>query len=210
VAVRIQVALYAADPIVHAGLSSMVRARPELELVGEAAAEQVAAVQLMCLDAVDEEALTLIRKQVRKLAGPVVLIVGAMREAELMSVIECGVATVVWRREATIDRLVRAVQASRRGDGTLPADLLGRLLAQLSRMQRPGGPAPGLSGSRLSDRETDIVRLIAEGLETIEIAAKLCYSERTVKNVLHGLMTRMQLRNRAHAVAYAAREGYLR
>jgi DNA-binding NarL/FixJ family response regulator len=64
--------------------------------------------------------------------------------------------------------------------------------------------------SGFSAREIDVIRLVAEGLDTREVAAKLCYSERTVKNVLHGMMLRLQLRNRAHAVAYAAREGYLR
>ncbi|MGW2043477.1 hypothetical protein ACWCO4_36290, partial [Streptomyces virginiae] len=42
-----------------------------------------------------------------------------------------------------------------------------------------------------------------------DLAAKLAYSERTVKNVMHGLTTRLHLRNRAHAVAYALREGYI-
>ena len=52
-----------------------------------------------------------------------------------------------------------------------------------------------------------MLRLVAEGFGTEEIAAKLCYSERTVKNVLYGLMTRCGLNNRAHAVAYALRAG---
>lgn len=60
----------------------------------------------------------------------------------------------------------------------------------------------------LTDREIDIVKLLAEGLETREVAAELNYSERSVKNVLHGLMIRLDLRNRTHAVAYAARQGY--
>src|SRR5438874_1446916 len=51
------------------------------------------------------------------------------------------------------------------------------------------------------------VVLVVEGFGTEEIAAKLCYSERTVKNVLYGLMTRVGLNNRAHAVAYALRAG---
>jgi DNA-binding NarL/FixJ family response regulator len=50
-----------------------------------------------------------------------------------------------------------------------------------------------------------VLRLVADGYETREIASKLSYSERTVKNVLHELTSRLQLRNRAHAVAYALR-----
>ncbi|WP_234341480.1 response regulator transcription factor [Streptomyces sp. NRRL S-1813] len=59
----------------------------------------------------------------------------------------------------------------------------------------------------MAPREADVLRLIAEGLDTRQISEKLAYSERTVKNALHALMTRLHLRNRAHAVAYALREG---
>lgn len=69
----------------------------------------------------------------------------------------------------------------------------------------PGG-APRFG---LAPRETEVLRLIAEGLDTRRISEKLAYSERTVKNILHGLMTRLQLNNRAHAVAHALREGYI-
>jgi len=54
-----------------------------------------------------------------------------------------------------------------------------------------------------------VLRLVAEGWDTAQIATKLSYSERTVKNVLHDVTTRLQLRNRSHAVAYAMREGLI-
>ncbi|HVT70369.1 MAG TPA: helix-turn-helix transcriptional regulator, partial [Trebonia sp.] len=102
-----------------------------------------------------------------------------------------------------------------RGAGDLPPDMLGNLLGQIGRALRTGSdsrsaartaaPLPGFS-----QRETDVVRLVAEGLDTREIAAKLSYSERTIKNVIQGIMVRLNLRNRAHVVAHAAREGYLR
>jgi DNA-binding CsgD family transcriptional regulator len=50
---------------------------------------------------------------------------------------------------------------------------------------------------------------VAEGLDTDEIAGRLSYSVRTVKNILHAVTTRFHLRNRAHAVAYALREGFI-
>ena len=54
-----------------------------------------------------------------------------------------------------------------------------------------------------------MLRLVADGYDTAEIAQQLAYSERTVKNVLHDVTTRLQLRNRSHAVAYALREGLI-
>ena len=50
-----------------------------------------------------------------------------------------------------------------------------------------------------------MLRLLAEGQDTQEIASTLCYSERTVKGVIHEITTRLQLRNRSHAVAFALR-----
>ena len=67
----------------------------------------------------------------------------------------------------------------------------------------------GLTLTGLSEREIEVLRLVAEGLETSEIAEKLCYSERTVKGVVHEITTRLRLRNRAQAVAYAVRQGLI-
>jgi DNA-binding NarL/FixJ family response regulator len=65
----------------------------------------------------------------------------------------------------------------------------------------------GVTPAGLEAREADVLRLLAEGLGTPEIAARLNYSERTVKNIIHGVLTRWSLRNRAHAVAFALRNG---
>jgi DNA-binding NarL/FixJ family response regulator len=69
--------------------------------------------------------------------------------------------------------------------------------------------APATSLARLDERERAVLRLIADGFGTAEIAMRLNYSERTVKNILHRLLSRMHLRNRAHAVAYALGNGLL-
>ena len=67
----------------------------------------------------------------------------------------------------------------------------------------------GLTFAGLAQREIDVLRLVADGYDTAEIADQLAYSERTVKNVLHDITSRMQLRNRSQAVAYAIREGLI-
>jgi DNA-binding CsgD family transcriptional regulator len=54
-----------------------------------------------------------------------------------------------------------------------------------------------------------VLRLVASGFSTQEIADELCYSQRTVKSILHDVTNRFQLRNRSHAVAYALREGLI-
>jgi len=54
-----------------------------------------------------------------------------------------------------------------------------------------------------------VLRLMADGMDTGEIARNLSYSERTVKNIIYAITTRLSLRNRSHAVAYAMRAGVI-
>ena len=54
-----------------------------------------------------------------------------------------------------------------------------------------------------------MLRLVADGYDTGEIARNLCYSERTIKNVIHDVTSRLHLRNRSHAVAFAMRTGVI-
>lgn len=205
---RIPVAVHAADPISRDGALSLLRRFPEIDLREEAATGP-GTVALLIGDAFDEALLTRLRRMVRSEGARAVLVVGTLRQSELLDVIECGVGAIVWRREATATRLVQAVVAAARGDGDLPADLLGRLISQVGTMHRSTAGRPGPPASGLTAREVDVLRLVAEGFDTGEIAGKLSYSERTVKNVMHGLTTRLHLRNRAHAVAHALREGYI-
>ncbi|MFH8617368.1 LuxR C-terminal-related transcriptional regulator [Streptomyces sp. NPDC017979] len=204
----IPVAVHSRDPLSRAGALSQLRMSPEV-VIREGAASGPGTVALLVEDALDEGALTRLRQLVRSEGTRAVLVVGALRETELLDVIECGVGAIVWRHEATATRLVQAVLAAARGDGDLPADLLGRLINRVGTLHRGTAGRPGAPLSGLTPREVDVLRLVAEGLDTKEIAGKLSYSERTVKNVIHGLTTRMHLRNRAHAVAHALREGYI-
>lgn len=61
----------------------------------------------------------------------------------------------------------------------------------------------------LNEREQRVLALLAEGHQTREIASELCYSERTIKNVLHDIVTKLNVRSRSHAIAYAVRAGLI-
>ena len=66
-----------------------------------------------------------------------------------------------------------------------------------------------VTAARLTEREQQVLSLIAAGHPTREVAQQLCYSERTVKNVLHDVVTKMGARSRSQAVAHAVREGLI-
>jgi DNA-binding NarL/FixJ family response regulator len=203
---RLPILVCAHDPVSHAGVVSQLRGRPEVEIVERDTARARAVV--VAADAVDDATLRLLREHQCD-GRPIVLVVTVVDDAGLAAAVEAGVSGLVRRADATPERLAHAVCAVVRGEGAVPPDLLGRLLVQVGRVQRQVLAPRGMSFTGLSSREADILRLVADGLDTNEIATSLSYSERTVKNVLHDVTSRLQLRNRSHAVAYALRQGMI-
>ncbi|MEJ3405453.1 response regulator transcription factor [Rathayibacter sp. YIM 133350] len=205
---RTTVRVYARDPISEAGLSSQLRPRPEVRIVA-ADEEDAPEVVLVIVEHVDDEALNTLRFLRRNGDSRVVLIASQLDDKDLVRAVESGVVGLVRRTDATPDRLVSVIAAAAEGEGTVPPDLLGRLLDQVGRLQRTVLDPRGIAFTGLAAREVEVLKLVADGWDTAQIATKLCYSERTVKNVLHDVTTRLQLRNRSHAVAYAMREGLI-
>ncbi|MFF2007861.1 response regulator transcription factor [Streptomyces sp. NPDC058195] len=206
---RTTVALRAQDPISQAGVASQLRTRPEVSVVEWGEGETSPQIVIVVVDAVDETVLTMLRHIQRTSASRTVLVTTDIDEQKLVSAAECGVAGVVRRSESTPEHLVQVIGTVARGEGHLPSDLLGRLLEEVGRLQGQVLGPRGLHFTGLAAREVDVLRLVAEGYDTADIATKLSYSERTIKNVLHSVMTRLQLRNRSHAVAYAMRQGLI-
>jgi DNA-binding NarL/FixJ family response regulator len=205
---RLRVVVRAADPIAHAGVSSYLRSRAEISVVpGSHLGE--ADVLVVVADAVTAEIIAMLRQVAAESATRTVLVTNQLAETDLLTAVECRVVAVLSRAAVTGDRLVNAVLGAAEGCGVLPPDLLGALLNQVERLQREVLAAHGLNASGLAPREVDVLRLIAEGRDTAEIAKIMCYSERTVKNVIYALMNRLNLKNRPHAVAYAMRAGII-
>ncbi|MFD8229870.1 LuxR C-terminal-related transcriptional regulator [Streptomyces massasporeus] len=205
---RIPVYVHAEDPISKAGLEATLKARPEVILVDEDGIDDTSVV-IKAVDGLDEDTLLTLRSLSRKGCRRIILVISALEESALLSLTEVGVCAVVCRSEATAPRLAQLIVSADAGEGTLPPELLGRLLQQVGRLQRQALAPADLRPVALTDRETKILRLVADGYGTREIATRLCYSERTVKSVLHDITSRFRLKNRSQAVAYALREGLI-
>ncbi|MFJ4828909.1 LuxR C-terminal-related transcriptional regulator [Streptomyces sp. NPDC088747] len=214
----ISVIVYGGDPLTRAGVAAHLGHQPDIALrpardrpvesstrEGEADAGEVA---LMLDDQLDPKSITTLRKLGLDHGKRVILVVSELEERHLSMVIEAGVSSVVWRHQATPARLVKAIRATARNEGDMPGDLLRRILAHLER-QAQGTVLSTIASGSPTSKELNVLELVAHGLGTKEIAEKLSYSERTIKGILHDAMTRLHLRNRAHAVAYAIREGYM-
>jgi DNA-binding NarL/FixJ family response regulator len=208
VAEKISVLIHANDPVSYAGVASQLRTRPEMAVV-DGDDVGAAAVALVVADHVDEEALRVVKAMRANGSRRVVLMATHLDDGSLLAAVEAGACGLLRRNEAVPETLLKTLARAAEGDGTVPPDLLGRLLEQVSYLQRQVLAPRGLTFSGLSEREIDVLKLVAEGLDTNEVADRLCYSERTVKNVIHDVTTRLRLRNRTHAVAYAVRQGLI-
>ncbi|MCU1686074.1 MAG: LuxR family transcriptional regulator [Amycolatopsis sp.] len=204
----VRVAVQASDPITLAGLTSYLRSRPEMSVVSRDELTD-RDVLVVAVDRITPKVVSMMRGFGTEALVSKVLVTNELKEADLLTAVECRVVSVLSRAAATGDRLVGSVLSAAAGGGVMPPDLLGELLEHVRRLQREVLAPRGLSASGLTPREIDVLRLMADGWDTAEIAGKLCYSERTVKNVIYALTSRLKLKNRPHAVAYAMRAGMI-
>jgi len=204
---QVRVVLQATDALTHAGLTGLLRSSPELRVLG---AEDRARAQVLVVaaDRLTVDVVAMLRRSIVEIGAPVVLVTNEISESELLTAVGSRVVAILPRQAVTAERLAHGVRAAASGGGVLPPNLVGELLKHVERLQRDVLTPNGLNAG-LTPREIDVLRLLAEGLDTTEIAGKLAYSERTVKHVIYAVTRRLKLRNRAHAVAYALRTGMI-
>ncbi|MEV6181066.1 LuxR C-terminal-related transcriptional regulator [Streptomyces sp. NPDC052015] len=130
----------------------------------------------------------------------IVLVANSITERQLTDRVGHRLVGFLPRRQTGMPQILAAVLDGWAGHALLPAALVRSLIEDLRVLQADEASPVGFT-----EREISIVRLLAEGWTTEEIADKLGYSERTIKNTLHSLNVRLGLRNRAHAVGYGAR-----
>lgn len=205
---RIPVFVSSDDPVSELGVAALLRGRPELELVDELDIDS-ARVAVVAVDEIDEAAQRRVRAVQRNGCPRVVLVVSKLDDRGVLAGVEAGASALLRRADASPERLATTVVSVNRGEGSMPPDLLGRLLEQVGELQRNVLSPRGFTMSGLTEREIDVLRLVADGLDTAQIGHELAYSDRTVKNIIHDVTTRLHLRNRSHAVAYAVRQGLI-
>jgi DNA-binding NarL/FixJ family response regulator len=205
---QIPVVVCAADPLSRAGIISQLR-RVHGFSIASGDDPPPGAIALVVADGMNDDVAGDLRALRGRGIARVVLLVARVDDRDLLAAVEAGVSGVIRRTEATAGNMAAAIRSAAAGEGTLSPDLLGRLLRQVGQLQRQVLTPRGLTFSGLTERETSVLRLLAQGHDTAEVGRQLFYSERTVKNIIHDVTSRLDLRNRAHAVAYAIREGLI-
>ena len=210
--------LFILDPhsIYRSGLAAALSAVDEVDGVAEAGTVDDAwkhpdlpASDVVIVDHDLAGGMEFIRK-VRETTGARVLVCSSKSEEhEVLAVTQAGAVGYLCKETLTPDTLIAGVRAAASGAGVMTPEVLGSLLRGISRVSREVLEPRGLSLSRLTAREQQVLRLVAEGHPTREVARRLCYSERTIKNVIHDVVTKLNARTRSQAVAEAVREGLI-
>lgn len=201
------VSVVASDPVLEAGVTAALCGSPEVVVVKP---DEPAWVTVIAVDEVGPDVLDMVRAAREAVHRPeVVLVATDLTPAEALQVIAAGTRGLLRRREAGASRLTRTVLAAAGGDCTVPPDMLRQILEDGVDTGSADPRPDRWAAVGLSERERAVLRLVADGHETEEIARTLSYSTRTVTAVVHDITHRFRLRNRAHAVAYAMRAGLL-
>ena len=195
------------------GLTMLLGVEDDIEVVGEAG-DGVAATELAAT-AVPDVILMDVRMPKRsgieaciaiKEAAPtarIIMLTVSDEEADLYDAVKNG-ASGYLLKDSSIDEVAQAIRVVADGQSLISPSMAIKLLdefKQMSRSDRQQVPTP-----RLTDRELEVLKLVAQGLNNREIAKRLFISENTVKNHVRNILEKLQLHSRMEAVMYAVRE----
>jgi DNA-binding NarL/FixJ family response regulator len=110
-------------------------------------------------------------------------------------------------KDVTAERLFDAVRVIAAGDALLAPAVTRRLIAEFATLHRRPDAPPAAAIAALTPRETQVLRLVAEGLSNPEIASRLTVTEETVKTHVSRILTKLGLRDRTQAVVTAYETG---
>lgn len=207
------------EELVRSGIGLVLEAAGDIEVVGEAAdgSEAVRIVRDMRPDIVlldvhmpTMNGLEAARYILDDLTSEtrVIMLTTFDRDEYVYTAMKAG-ASGFLLKSAPPEDLIRSIRLIAAGDTQLAPAVTRRLVEDFVRRPPPGQALPN-TFDRLTDREVDVLKLVAEGLSNSEIAGRLYLSEATVKTHINRILTKLQLRGRVQAVVLAYESGLVR
>ena len=212
----IRVLLADDQELVRAGFRMILETQADIQVVGEAGdgVEAVAATRRLRPDVVlmdirmpNLDGLQATKRIVAAGSGSRVVILTTFDLDEYVYQALAAGASGFLLKNAPPEQLISAVRVVAAGDGLLSPSITRRVIEQFTRFPPPGG-TDALEG--LTDRERQVLQLVARGLSNAEIAAQLFVSDATVKSHVAHLLGKLQLRDRVQAVVLAYESGLVR
>lgn len=207
---EIAVAIIADAPLTREGTAACLAGHPRIRVL-DADQQHEATVLLVITASVTNSVLHQVElARQASLVGDVrvVIVANELSEQYVLRAVKSGLVGLLYRDESGYGMIARAIEAAAVRRAELPHSILRHLLDQI-RAARDTTIPKGLAAAGLSARELEVLRLLSEGFTTRDIGSKLNYSERMVKNIVHDVVVRFNLRNRTHAVAHSLRTGML-
>ena len=198
--------------VVREGLRALLNRRPGMSVVAEAGSvaqaialaikeePQVVVIDIRLPDGSGVEACREIRSRLPE-TRTIMLTSYADDEAIIASILAGASAYLL--KQTRGQQLAEAIEAVARGESLLDPEVTRRVLDQVRDM---AGKGPEKKPTRLTENENKILKLIAEGKTNREIAAEIYLSDKTVKNYVSSILSKLNLRRRSEAAAYIARQ----
>jgi DNA-binding NarL/FixJ family response regulator len=215
---RLKVLVVDDHALFRRGLQMVLKSEGDIEVVGEAADgnEAVEKAQESMPDVILMDVRMPHRsgieatQQIKDLLPHVKILMLTIsdEEADLYEAIKAG-ASGYLLKEISIDEVADAIRSVFAGQSRLSPSMAAKLLQEFAAMSKRAAEARQLPAPRLTDREMEVLRLVAQGLNNRDIAKELFISENTVKNHIRNILEKLHLHSRMEAVVYAVREKLL-
>ena len=200
------------------GLQMVLAQEPDIDLVGEAGdgAQAVSQAADLLPDVVLLDIRMPKRSGIEACAGikevvpssRILMLTISDEEADLYDAIKAG-ASGYLLKEISTDEVSAAIRAVAGGQSLISPSMASKLLSEFASMIKTKDEREQVPAPRLTDRELEVLRLVARGMNNREIAKELFISENTVKNHIRNILEKLQLHSRMEAVVYAVREKIL-
>ena len=200
------------------GLQMVLEQEPDIVVVGEASDGHEAVEKAQ--DVVPDVVLMDVRmpkrggidatEEIRDLlpTTKILMLTISEEEADLYDAIKAG-ASGYLLKEIPIDEVAEAIRGVRDGQSRISPSMASKLLNEFANISRRADERQQVPGPRLTDREMDVLKLVAQGLNNRDIAKELFISENTVKNHIRNILEKLHLHSRMEAVVFAVKEGML-
>ncbi len=215
---RLRVLIADDHALFRRGLEMVLRGEPDIEVVGEAhdgdqaverATELMPDVVLMDVRMPRRSGIEATQKIKEDLPHVKILVLtNSDEEADLYDSIKAG-ASGYLLKEISSDEVADSIRSVVQGHSRISPAMASKLLTEFQAMTKRQDDRQPLAPPRLTDRELEVLGLVAQGKGNRDIAAELFISENTVKNHIRNILEKLQLHSRMEAVIYAVREKLL-
>lgn len=206
----ISVAIIEDNRLVREGISALLNQLPDLRVVaGGASADSLLPehidprVVLLDLGLSNGDSLRVVHKVKQEFPASKVIVMDLLPvHEEIVEFVKAGVSGFIMK-DATLEELVSIIRSVADGGHVLPPQMTGSLFSQIARNAVVAGRTDPLDSVRMTQREREVINLIAEGLSNKEIAGRLHIATHTVKSHVRNVMEKLALHTRLQIAAYA-------